>query len=87
MGFAGAFGDLGLPGDMFWLALIGFNVGVERGQLMVIGMAFAAAFVIKGVLRRITERDLYRAVITWPVSGVIAIIGVWWAIERSFSIG
>jgi hypothetical protein len=87
MGFAGAFGDLGLPDDMFWSALIGFNVGVELGQLMVIGMAFAAALVIKGVLRRVTERDLYRAVITWPVSGVIAIIGVWWAIERSFSIG
>lgn len=87
MGFAGAFGDLGLPDDMFWSALIGFNVGVEVGQLMVIGMAFAATLVFKGVLRRVTERDLYRAVITWPVSGVIAIIGLWWAIERSFSIG
>lgn len=87
MGFAGAFGDLGLPDDMFWSALIGFNVGVEMGQLMVIGMAFAAALAMKGVLRRVTERDLYRAVITLPVSGVIAITGVWWAIERSFLTG
>lgn len=87
MGFAGAFGELGLPDDMYWSALIGFNVGVELGQLMVIGMAFAAAFAIKGVLRRVTERDLYRTVITWPVSGVIAITGIWWAVERIFLTG
>ncbi|MEL7187774.1 MAG: HupE/UreJ family protein, partial [Pseudomonadota bacterium] len=39
MGFAGFFGELGLPAGQFWSALIGFNVGVEFGQLAVIAIA------------------------------------------------
>ena len=84
MGFAGAFGELGLPPDIFWPALIGFNVGVEAGQLAVIGMAFAVALIIIGVLRQLDRPDLYRTILVWPVSVLIGLIGLWWAFERIF---
>ncbi len=84
MGFAGAFGDLGLPDNVFLPALLGFNVGVEFGQLAVIGMAFAASLYFKGVLSRVGQMQLYRPVLVWPVSAVIGATGLWWAIERAF---
>ena len=40
MGFAGALKDVGLPRSEFLTALLTFNVGVETGQLAVIGAAF-----------------------------------------------
>ncbi|WP_425102089.1 HupE/UreJ family protein [Tropicibacter sp. S64] len=40
LGFASVLGEFGLPQDQFFPALIGFNVGVEIGQLTVIALAF-----------------------------------------------
>ena len=42
MGFAGFFGELGLPPGQFWSGLIGFNIGVEFGQLSVVALAYLA---------------------------------------------
>ena len=47
LGFAGFFGELGLPPGQFWSALIGFNIGVEIGQLL-----FVAAILGAGALLR-----------------------------------
>src|SRR5262249_43100003 len=41
LGFAGALADVGLPADRIPLALLGFNAGVEVGQL-----AFVAAMLV-----------------------------------------
>ena len=41
LGFASVLGDYGIAAERFAAALIGFNIGVEVGQLAVIGMAFA----------------------------------------------
>ena len=40
LGFASVLGDYGLPEGQFIPALIGFNIGVEIGQLTVIALAF-----------------------------------------------
>src|SRR6185436_10418310 len=40
MGFAGVLHELGLPRAEFLPALVSFNVGVECGQLLVIGVAY-----------------------------------------------
>lgn len=84
MGFAGAFADLGLPDGIFWPALIGFNIGVEFGQLVVIGIALALITLIIGLVRKDRRPEKYRGLIVWPVSLCIAAIGVWWAVERTF---
>ncbi len=40
LGFASVLAEYGLPDDTFLAALIGFNIGVEVGQLAVIAVAF-----------------------------------------------
>lgn len=78
MGFAGFFGSLGIPQNQFWSALIGFNIGVEIGQLSVV---FAAALLMWPLQKAIGEAA-YRRFVIWPACGLIGFIGAWWAIER-----
>ena len=78
MGFAGFFGSLGLPQGQFWSALVGFNIGVEIGQLSVIVLA---ALLLWPVRKAISE-TLYRRAIVWPGCGFIGFVGAFWAIER-----
>jgi hydrogenase/urease accessory protein HupE len=76
MGFAGALKELGLPRAEFATALLTFNVGVEAGQLAVIG----AAFMLVGW--HCANRAWYRSRIVVPVSTLIACTAVYWTIER-----
>jgi hypothetical protein len=80
MGFAGFFGSLGLPDGQFWSALIGFNIGVEIGQLAVIVLA---ALIFWPLRNRVSD-GLYDRGVVWPASGLIAVIGAYWAVERVF---
>ena len=75
MGFAGVLVDLGLPRAEFLTALLTFNVGVELGPLTVIGMSFVG---VAGVL----ERHWYRQRVVVLLSLGIAIVGLYWTVER-----
>jgi len=46
-GFAGALGELGLPTTTRLLALVGFNVGVELGQLVVVCAVLPGLFLLR----------------------------------------
>jgi hypothetical protein len=76
LGFASVLSDVGLPGGQFFYGLIGFNVGVEFGQLSVILVAFLLLGLPFG------RKAWYRTGIVIPASAVIAVIGIWWTIER-----
>jgi hydrogenase/urease accessory protein HupE len=76
MGFAGALKELGLPRSEFVTALVTFNVGVEAGQLAVIG----AAFMLVGW--HCANRGWYRSRVVVPVSMLIACTAIYWTIER-----
>jgi hydrogenase/urease accessory protein HupE len=76
MGFAGALQELALPRSEFVTALVTFNVGVEAGQLAVIG----AAFLLVG--RHCANRFWYRSRVVVPASLLIACTAVYWTIER-----
>jgi hydrogenase/urease accessory protein HupE len=78
LGFASVLGEFGLPQGQFIPALIGFNIGVELGQLTVIALAFLAV----GLWFR--NRDFYRPLIAMPASCVIAMVGAYWVVERVF---
>lgn len=93
LGFASVLGDFGLPEAQFIPALIGFNVGVELGQLTVIALAALLIWVAvraAGVARLDAAEEPVRdyAVTFRAVSLVgslsIAVIGVYWVIERVF---
>ncbi len=78
LGFASVLGDFGLPEGQFIPALIGFNIGVEIGQLTVIAIAFLLVGLWFG------KKPWYRKFIANPVSAAIALIGLYWCIERVF---
>ena len=52
LGFASVLGEFGLPEGAFIPALIGFNLGVEVGQLFVIAIMFASVFLALRATRR-----------------------------------
>jgi len=82
MGFAGFFGELGLPPGQFWSALISFNVGVEIGQLAVIAAAAVVGLSLRRVLKDPTGTRQYRRFVVLPGSALIGFVGFWWAVER-----
>jgi len=77
LGFAGVLGEIGLESERFVTSLIGFNIGVELGQLAVVAVAVA-------MVGRFMERDWYRQRIAIPGSVLIALAGAGWAVERIF---
>ena len=78
IGFASVLGDLGLAQGQFVLSLIAFNIGIESGQLTVIAIGFATLALPFG------KSPLYRSCVVIPGSTMIALVGVWWAFERTF---
>ena len=80
MGFAGVLRDLGLPRPAFLTALVTFNVGVEAGQLTVIAFAFAAC-----AYWQQRDRATYRRFIVVPASFAIALVGVFWTVQRALA--
>ncbi len=75
LGFANSLQELPLPRQDFLVALLGFNLGVDLGQLAVIGTAFLAV----GWWR---EREWFRARVAVPCSLAIAAVGLVWAGQR-----
>ena len=76
MGFASMLADFGMPKDAFATALISFNIGVELGQLVIIGIAFMAV----GLWFR--HREWYRYAVIIPGSALIAFTGLYWTYDR-----
>ncbi len=78
MGFAGVLGELGLPPGSYLNALISFNAGVELGQIAVILLAYFLCS------KWFSEAVWYRKRIVNPVSFAIALMALYWTIERTF---
>lgn len=76
LGFATMLVEFGLPEGRYWLALTGFNLGVELGQISILLLAwFGIAFWLK-------RWSHYRRWFVNPVSIVIAGIGLFWFWQR-----
>jgi len=85
LGFAGFFGELGLPPGQFWSALIGFNVGVEIGQLSVVAVALVLGLLLRRWLAKRDRSALYRLYVVIPGSALIGVVGLWWTVERALA--
>jgi hypothetical protein len=78
-GFASVLADLGLPKGALALALVGFNVGVEIGQLAIVAVFLPAAFLLRGT-------SFYRIGVLRAGSLMVAVLASWWLIQRAFDL-
>ena len=74
LGFAGALKEIGLPQNHLSVALLTFNVGVELGQLLVVGLAY--------LLYRALTRSPRFAVGRAPALYAIGAVAAYWSIGR-----
>ena len=80
LGFASVLIDLGLPDDQFLTALVGFNVGVELGQLCFVALILA-------MLCSFRVLEIHWARWTEKIPAyTVGTLGAFWAIQRTVSI-
>ena len=77
LGFAGVLGEFGIPESQFLVSLLGFNIGVELGQLAVILLCFVLLGWPFG------KKAWYRRAVTIPGSMALAAVGAYWVVERT----
>lgn len=77
-GFAAVLSDLGLQGGALMIALVGFNVGVEIGQLGILSIFLPGAFMMRNTW-------FYQRLIFYVGSILIMVIACLWFIERAFN--
>lgn len=78
-GFASVLGEIGIPPGYLVHSLLGFNIGVELGQLAIVCALFPLLYLVRNV-------DAYAR---WAIqSGATALIVVslYWFVERAFEI-
>ena len=75
-GFASVMADLGLSNDYMAYTILGFNVGVEFGQVLIILAIFPLLFLIR-------RWKYYGHFVFWG-SAFLILISMQWVIERGF---
>jgi hypothetical protein len=75
-GFASVLADLGLPQSALVLALVGFNIGVEVGQLTIVALFLPVAFALR-------HTWFYKKLVFLGGSALIIVIATVWFIERA----
>lgn len=78
-GFGSALNDSGFAGQPAVAALLGFNLGVEAGQLAMLATAFPLAWALR-------RARLYRCFVLPALSLLIVLAGTAWLVERAFDL-
>lgn len=78
MGFASSLNEIGLPRNKFLTSILSFNIGVELGQISII----LAVFLL--IVRPFGKRGDYRKKLVYPLSVLIALIALYWTLQRVF---
>ncbi len=77
-GFASVLSDLGLTNEFLTLSLLGFNVGVEIGQVVIIALIFPILYFLR-------KSKLYPKILFYG-SIILIIVSLYWCVERIFDI-
>lgn len=72
LGFSGALAELGLPEASKGFALVWFNLGIEAGQLLVVGLALVVAKLLGEKLRPLVR----------PLAYGLGAVGAFWLADR-----
>ena len=76
LGFASALNEIGLPRNNFLTSIFSFNLGVELGQLAIILLVFLL------IIKPAGKKFWYKKAIAYPLSIIIALIAVYWTVQR-----
>ena len=76
-GFSSVLGELGLPRDQEALSLFAFNVGIELAQLAFVALTLPLLF-------RASRSERYESVVVRGGSAIIALVALYWFVERVF---
>jgi hypothetical protein len=79
-GFASVLLEIGLPADRLILALLGFNVGVEIGQLGIVAALWLIGLQIAGRLSSMNHRLILDA-----TSAALCALGFFWFVGRALT--
>ncbi|MBM4382019.1 MAG: HupE/UreJ family protein [Deltaproteobacteria bacterium] len=79
-GFAGVLAEFALPQDRLLAALLGFNAGVELGQLVCVALFFTLAWLAARFVR-----DAARALARDVANAAVCCAGVYWWVSRAFA--
>lgn len=79
LGFASVLLDLLITKESKIIALIGFNVGVEVGQLVIVAVAFPLLYAIR-------DSSFYRRILLPGFSAIVALISLWWLVTRALGV-
>lgn len=78
-GFASVLTELGLPQEALVLSLLGFNLGVETGQLAIVAVFLPVAYVLRNT-------PLYRKGVFVAGSWLTLLVALVWLLERAFNL-
>jgi hypothetical protein len=76
LGFASMLKNFEMTSEYFLTTLIGFNIGVELAQIVIIFTVVAVLIILRAL------KFNYRQLAVIPTSIIIALIGFYWGIER-----
>jgi hypothetical protein len=71
--------DLGLPQESLLIALVAFNLGVELGQLAIVGVFLPVVYTLRAT-------GLYRRLVFVQGSAAIALIAMLWLTQRALNV-
>ncbi|MFT6876351.1 MAG: hydrogenase/urease accessory protein HupE [Granulosicoccus sp.] len=80
LGFASVLSAVGLETQNFLVALLGFNIGVELGQLLIIAMCML------GIGMWFGKHNYYRKMFSKPASVIVGTFGAIWFFQRIASL-
>lgn len=78
-GFSSSLAETGLTGGGLWVTLVGFNVGVELGQLFCVALFLPFAFALRSSF-------FYRRVLLLGGSTAIFLVACLWFAQRAFDV-
>lgn len=74
LGFAGLLKEIQIPPDKFLASLVSFNIGIELGQLLIVGLALPFVYLLR-------NKSWYPTA-TKVAAGIIASIALYWMVQR-----
>ena len=78
MGFASSLNEIGLPPGKFFTSILSFNAGVELGQVTIILAMFGLLII------PLRNKSWYRQRVVYTLSSLIALVALYWTVERIF---